>query len=213
MSFRKDFTHRDELFKYALEEFSARGYEQASINTILEKAGMSKGQFYYHFKSKEALYLALIAEVIQRKQAYLGKMMRPEEFDQDIFSIFRAQMKHGLAFTREHPEVSRFSESFLRERGSAIYRKALSIHNFENNEQVTGLVDRALERGELRGDLPAQFMQNLVGYLFTHAGDLANLVQVEDFGQGMNHIIDFLKDGLSKEGTAERGINHSLKVN
>ncbi len=207
MGFKKDFQHSQELFEYALEEFSKQGYEQASINTILEKAGMSKGQFYYHFNSKEDLYLALIAVVIERKRAYMEAVMRPEEFDQDIFSIFRAQMKHSMAYAREHPQISQFAESFLREKGNAIYRKALSIHNFENDVTVTGLVEKAMERGELRDDLPLQFIQSLIGYLFTHSGDLANLVKVEDFNQGMDFIIDFLRDGLAKECTRERELS------
>jgi TetR/AcrR family transcriptional regulator len=198
MSFEKDFEHRQELFDYSLEEFSTLGYEQASINAILEKAGMSKGQFYYHFKSKEDLYLALIDEVISRKKAFMAQVMRPQDFDQDIFTIFKIQMKHGMAFARAHPHISNFSESFLREKGSAIYQKALSIHNFENNAQVIALVEKALQRGELRSDLPPQFIHSLIGYLFTHSADLAGLCQVEDFEHGMNYVIDFLKNGLAK---------------
>ena len=199
MAIKKDFEHRQQLFDVALDEFSTRGYEQASINTILNSAGMSKGQFYYHFKSKEDLYLALIDRVITMKMAYLADAMPPRDFDQDIFSIFRSQMKHGMAFAREHPQVSRFAESFLREKGSAIYQKALSIHNFENNAQLAALVESALGRGELRPDLPAQFIKSLVGYLFTHAADLADLSVMDDFEQGMDHVIEFLKSGLAKE--------------
>jgi TetR/AcrR family transcriptional regulator len=209
MSFEKEFEHRQELFGYALDEFSTKGYEQASINTILEKAGMSKGQFYYHFKSKEGLYLALIGDVIKRKQIYLGEVIQPQELEQDIFSIFRTHMKHSIAFAQKHPQVSRFAESFLREKDRAIYQKALSIHNFENNAYVNGLIDKALERGDLRNDLPPQFMKSLIGYLFTHSSDLANLVEVEDFDLGMNYIIDFLRDGLAEEGSTLREINHS----
>jgi AcrR family transcriptional regulator len=88
MSFEKDFEHSQELFDYALEEFSMLGYEQASINAILEKAGMSKGQFYYHFKSKEDLYLALIDEVITRKKAFMARG--------DASSGFRPGYLHDL---------------------------------------------------------------------------------------------------------------------
>ena len=67
MVFETTFEHREELVEAALEEFIAKGYEQASINTILRAAGMSKGQFYYHFENKEGLYLALIGILIERK--------------------------------------------------------------------------------------------------------------------------------------------------
>ena len=52
MSFAKTFEHKQKLLDAALAEFNEYGYEQASINRILAQAGMSKGQFYYHFKNK-----------------------------------------------------------------------------------------------------------------------------------------------------------------
>jgi AcrR family transcriptional regulator len=42
------FEHQDALISEAIEEFAARGYDNASINRILARVGMSKGQFYYH---------------------------------------------------------------------------------------------------------------------------------------------------------------------
>ncbi|WP_182005513.1 TetR/AcrR family transcriptional regulator [Priestia aryabhattai] len=42
--------------------FSQKGYKATSIEEIVEATGSSKGNIYYHFKSKEGLFLYLIGE-------------------------------------------------------------------------------------------------------------------------------------------------------
>ena len=51
---------RAKILEAALKLFSARGYNKASVDDICKEAGISKGAFYHHFKSKQALFLALL---------------------------------------------------------------------------------------------------------------------------------------------------------
>lgn len=196
--FTRQFEHSEALQHVALEEFIEHGYEQASINRILDAAGMSKGQFYYHFGSKEALYLALVGILIARKAEFMAATMQPEDFEQDIFGIFEAQLKQGFAFARAYPVVNRFAESFMREKGSAIYERVLAAYHFNDNALFDQLVTRAYERGELRDDLPLPFIRTLVGQLFTHVGDLAGLDEAAEFEHRLELFMRFLRAGLQK---------------
>jgi AcrR family transcriptional regulator len=51
---------RSRIMEAAIKLFSSRGYNKASVDDICEEAGISKGAFYHHFKSKQALFLALL---------------------------------------------------------------------------------------------------------------------------------------------------------
>ena len=44
-----------ELLKIAYDLFLSEGYENTSVDTIIEKAGIAKGTYYYYFESKEAM--------------------------------------------------------------------------------------------------------------------------------------------------------------
>jgi AcrR family transcriptional regulator len=46
--------------------FARRGYAGASLNQIIEDSGMTKGGFYFHFPSKQALALAVVPDQQQR---------------------------------------------------------------------------------------------------------------------------------------------------
>lgn len=52
---------KHELLKIAYRMFLSKGYENTSIDEIIEEAKIAKGTYYYHFKSKEQM----LEEVIQ----------------------------------------------------------------------------------------------------------------------------------------------------
>ncbi|MDD2923453.1 MAG: TetR/AcrR family transcriptional regulator, partial [Anaerolineales bacterium] len=51
---------KSNIIASAIKLFSTHGYNTASVDDICKDAGVSKGAFYHHFKSKQALFLALL---------------------------------------------------------------------------------------------------------------------------------------------------------
>ncbi len=55
-------TTRALIIKGAAIAFERYGYDGASLNDVVESAGTTKGALYFHFKTKEALALEVVAE-------------------------------------------------------------------------------------------------------------------------------------------------------
>lgn len=53
------------LFHAAALEFSERGYDAAGVERIAARAGVNKAMLYYHFRSKRALYVAILRDVFR----------------------------------------------------------------------------------------------------------------------------------------------------
>jgi AcrR family transcriptional regulator len=53
---------RRRIIESAVELFSELGYGETGLADVLQHAGVSKGAFYYHFDSKEAVATAIIEE-------------------------------------------------------------------------------------------------------------------------------------------------------
>jgi len=51
---------RQKIIAAAVDLFSERGYGEMGLADILQRAGVTKGAFYYHFDSKDALAVAVI---------------------------------------------------------------------------------------------------------------------------------------------------------
>jgi AcrR family transcriptional regulator len=57
---------KKKLYKIAEELFAQRNYSDVSIEDITSRAGITKGGFYVHFESKDALIALLIADYAAR---------------------------------------------------------------------------------------------------------------------------------------------------
>ncbi len=50
------------LVDAALRVFAEHGYEEATVEDIAAAAGYSKGAYYFHFASKEDIFLELLEQ-------------------------------------------------------------------------------------------------------------------------------------------------------
>ncbi len=51
---------REKIINGALEEFAVKSYAEASMNSVAERGGISKGIIYHYFKNKDELYPACL---------------------------------------------------------------------------------------------------------------------------------------------------------
>lgn len=54
------------LYAVADRLFTQYGFDDVSVDKIVEEAGLSKGTFYVHFNSKDSLLVALISEYVDK---------------------------------------------------------------------------------------------------------------------------------------------------
>lgn len=99
---------RDRVLSAALEVFAARGYAATSVDSIVERAGCTRGAFYYYFESKEDIAHDLQRDLWRR----LAKRAQ-EAFDPTLGTI--ANLKR--AFDVHLATLSDLGEArfFLRE--------------------------------------------------------------------------------------------------
>ena len=195
----KSFEKRQELIDQALIEFGEKGYEQASLNNILKKTGISKGTFYYHFKNKEDLYTYLIGILVEEKINFLNKSINPKDFDKDIFTLLKIMIKTGIEFANYRPEINKFSQSYLKYLNNPIFDKIKEKYNFEQNDYLDRLIDRAFEKGEFREDLPKEFIKSLINYLLYNLQDISRVADIDEYALTANYLIEFFKSGLAKK--------------
>jgi AcrR family transcriptional regulator len=72
---------RAEILDEAFRIFLERGYDNASLNDVINEAGLSKGMFYHHFESKEALLLALFDRISDETYEGLRPILVEEGLD------------------------------------------------------------------------------------------------------------------------------------
>ena len=58
---------RQRLLEAAFNEIHMNGFQGMRVDAVLEKTGLTKGAFYHHFSSKQALGIAVVDELIHGK--------------------------------------------------------------------------------------------------------------------------------------------------
>jgi AcrR family transcriptional regulator len=93
---------RERLMDAAVEVFSESGFAGASLELICERAGLTRGAFYYNFSSKEQLLLAVMERELDSTLELLAGATtpNPEELGHVV------QLVGSLYSSREHDHVT-----------------------------------------------------------------------------------------------------------
>ena len=101
---------KDQILKAARKAFAEKGFQNATMNDIAEKAEFGKATLYFYFKGKEQIFL----EIIKSSVEYLGRLI--DELiveDKDATSRLTDIVKAHLNYKDKNRDLFKilFSES------------------------------------------------------------------------------------------------------
>ena len=106
---RKGEKRKPELLKIAYDMFLSRGYENTSVDEIIEMAQIAKGTYYYYFSSKEQMLEEVIGMMIESetetaKQILGADIPVPQKIIGIITSIKPAEDERPISDALLRPE-------------------------------------------------------------------------------------------------------------
>ena len=136
---------RQRLLAAAIEMFATVGFEGVTVAALEEEAGVQRGLLRYHFDSKDALFLALVADMSENVKSSARAALSE---DMSALEIEAAALAAFLDFASEHKEIYRIIDEaeFV---DPASYR----THYETIAERIAGRLKGGAERGEFRDDL------------------------------------------------------------
>ena len=94
---------RQAILSAALEVFSRLGFHGARVEQVAEQAGVSKTNLLYYFPSKEALYIAVLRQLLD---VWLAPL-RAFRSDLQPLAAIKEYIRLKLEVSRDHPQASR----------------------------------------------------------------------------------------------------------
>lgn len=106
---KKGEKRKQELLKIAYNMFLTQGYENTSVDEIIEKARIAKGTYYYHFQSKEQMLEEVIdmmidSETEMAKQIIATDIPVPQKIVGIIASMKPSEAEQPIKNTLFQPE-------------------------------------------------------------------------------------------------------------
>lgn len=151
---------RRAILDAAGDEFAEHGYDDASYNRIIERAGVSKGAMYYWFDDKLDLFITVIEDLIGGVLAQIPEPPPPPDA-QTFFAQMEAQALASLHHGLVAPRTAALFKSIMRARhtlrGDPRFRALYAVGG--------GRLERVFTQGQavgaVRDDLPIPLMAGL----------------------------------------------------
>ena len=160
MRMRKGEATRQQIVETALSRASELGLEGVTLGRLAEELRLSKSGLFAHFKSKEALQLAVLEEAVER---FVERVVRPAFFRPRGAPRVRALFERWIAWFRGDEDESEAGCPFLSlsaeydDRPGAV-RDALVRSQRDWMSTIAKATTLAVSEGHFRADLdPAQF--------------------------------------------------------
>ena len=159
----------DQILDAAGEIFSREGLKGASLRAIAQQAGCDPALIYYHFESKEAMFLALMDRCMPALQEELAVLADPADARHsvlrlwEVLRIYRRHLAHHAGLRAVvRGEIIRGAEGLQDHFAGRIKQTA---------SQIWAILRQGIDRGEVRPGLPVELISFFLVRMFLEIHD------------------------------------------
>lgn len=169
-------------------EFGDRGFHEAGITHITQRAGVALGTFYTYFDSKEAVFRALVRYFSDNVREGAGKALSGAP---DQLTAEHRGLEWFLQFAREHKEIYRIIDQ-----AEFVDPDVFRYHYESTVKRIQTRLEAAANRGELRpdvGEIEAWAIGGMNVFLGLRYGVWSDEADLTEVARIANRL---LRDGL-----------------
>lgn len=175
--------------------FAENGYEAAGVAAICQRAGVSKGAFYHHFESKQAVLQTLVADWLDGLDSLLQQVLE-KEIPVSMILEEMVKMVQEIFLSGQQP-VALFLELWMQAARNEEVRQLTTTPFLRYQKVFSTLIQRGIEDGSFQPmdpDLGAQALISWAAGLF-----LQGILQTDDpWGKNSWQNMQILLNGLNR---------------
>jgi AcrR family transcriptional regulator len=189
---------KKKIYESAKWLFSEYGFENVSVDAIVEHAGVAKGSFYVHFKSKDALIAGFLTDYVTN-------------LDFDYRSYYESISDELSACELLLSMVSKIIDIMINQVGYSAIRHSyevlisknvdadnLLVYNRDLYTILILIIDKGISQGEFKSLIPAEklarhIVQTLRGYIYEWCIRYPNFDLKEETMEHFQLLLDGIK--------------------
>ncbi len=184
------------LYDAALKEFSSKTYDDTSLNEIIRNSGISKGSLYHHFGDKFGLLISLLDILVVKKTEFFLPLLSKYDPETGIFETLKSISHATMDYMLEQPLNYDLSMRLL-EYDRNIMNKIKEFFPFDFNKGFGDVVRNAATRGQIRKDLPEDFLIRLLEVVFSNINNIMTCKDPEEVHFAIDRVMDVLENGIA----------------
>lgn len=188
---------RHAILKTACELFTEGDFSQITLNQIAERAGLTKGAIYWHFKNKNDILLRIIKELCRIDEREFFEALVMPDSAEDLSTLYKKVLVRPDSDIRYRIGHKLLREDYkwpeeVRAQANDIIGKSL-VHE---REMVEGFITRAQNSGRIRSDVPPEKVAVMITTLFN---GLRTMQIAERLPEEFHGCLNFVFDSFTKE--------------
>ena len=194
--FNKISKDKQEIFlNAAIDEFTTKSFENTSVNSIVKKAGISRGSFYNYFNDIEELFNFIFTKVKNDRFIYANEILK--ECNKDYFVFIKELFAHDYDSFKSKGRYSLFRNfihyTVVSKKGSIrnVIINPLSSEFMDNKKSFQNIFDFKKYGMNLEESLDLMEMVMIVvvnTFLKSESEELSKEEVLKIFNQRMNII-------------------------
>jgi AcrR family transcriptional regulator len=192
---------RNEILDAAQHLFYSKGYDETSIQEIIDAVGIAKGTFYHHFESKQELLDNLIDRMFSHVLAPL-EVMVDEGTDNAIEKLQKLYLDIGIWKTENKEFFYDLVKAFHRPENLTLRYAARNEAYKRMTPLLTRIIQQGIDEGLFNTDYPEEIGKVILGMgtdLSHQTGEL--LLQVSENPQAageIERVLDLAEDSTER---------------
>ncbi len=179
---------RNEILDTAEELFAYQGYDSTSVQQILDKIGIAKGTFYYHFKSKEEVMDGIIDRINNKLLAAARQVLDNKELTVHE-KIFQAIMSLKL----DTPISDEIIAELNKPQNALMHQKILTVMIKKVTPILAEIVKEGIEQGIFHTPYPYESSEMLITYTQVIFDDALFTLTMEEQGARIMAFIHIME--------------------
>lgn len=146
---------RQRIFETARRLIMEHGFENVSVDSIVEAAGVAKGSFYVHFESKDALAVDLVNEYTQKADINYRSFLSTVSAGSSACVMLLMLAEKISDFIETGIGVDNMKVLYKTHLTKVMDTTSALSYSREIYKLFSEVLEKGMKQGELRGDLSA----------------------------------------------------------
>lgn len=149
---------KNKIYEAAKDLFKQYGYESVSVDSIVEAAGVSKGTFYVHFESKDALVVLLVNDYVNLADINYKSFLASLDHQKSVFNVLVLLAEEISCFLAENIGYENMRVLYKTHLTKTINTIPAMSYNRDIYKLFIEVLEKGIRQGELREDIAVDSM-------------------------------------------------------